>query len=88
MKPWRLVYIIKKNNNNNNYTVEPLYCRHHWEPSNCPDCRGVFNSRVVLYRITTTGTIVSVHCPYFRAVHSERFHCIMYIPKAHAMDLQ
>ena len=18
------------------YTVEPLYCRHHWDPSNCP----------------------------------------------------
>ncbi len=27
--------------------VEPLYCGHHWEPSNCPDCRGVLNSGVV-----------------------------------------
>ncbi len=42
-------------------TVEPLYCGHHWGPSNCPDCRGVLNSGVVLYRITATGKPESVH---------------------------
>ncbi len=36
-------------------------CGHHWEPSNCPDCRGVLNSGVVLYRITTIETS---KCPY------------------------
>ena len=41
--------------------VEPLYCGHHWEQSNCPDCRGALNSGVVLYRITTIGTKTSVH---------------------------
>ena len=36
-------------------------CGDHWEPFNCPDCRGVLNSGVVLYRITTIGTKASVH---------------------------
>ena len=62
--------------------VEPLYCGHHWEQSNCPDCRGALNSGVVLYRITTIGTKTSVHIRevslYFRGVHSERFHYILY----------
>ncbi len=42
-------------------TGEPLYCGHHWDPSNCPDFRGVLNSGVVLYRIATIGTKASVH---------------------------
>ena len=52
--------------------------------SNCPDRKGVLNSGIVLYRTATIGTKASVHirevslfqkCPYFRGVHSERFHC-------------
>ncbi len=55
---------------------EPLCCGHHWEPSNCPDCRGVLNSEVLLYRITTKASVhIGVLIPYFRGVHSERFHC-------------
>ena len=60
--------------------MEPLYCGNHWDPSNCPDCRGVLNSGVVLYRITTIGTKqVSIleRCPYFKCVHNKRFHCIL-----------
>ena len=34
-------------------TGDPLYCGHHWEPCNCPDCRGVLNSGV--------GTKANVH---------------------------
>ena len=51
------------------YTVEPLYCGHHWEPNNCPDCRGVLDSGVVLYRITAIGTKAIVH---FREVSTVR----------------
>ena len=58
------------------YTVEPLYCGHHWDPSSCPDCRGVINS-VVLYRIATFGTQESVHVSKVsRGVHIEGLHCI------------
>ena len=43
-------------------TVEAPYCRHHWDPSNnWLDYRGVLNSGVVLYRITTIGIEESVH---------------------------
>ena len=38
-------------------TVEPLYCGHHWDPSNCSDFRDVLNSGVVLYRIGTKSTV-------------------------------
>ncbi len=41
--------------------VEPLYYGYHWDSCNCPDCRGVLNSGVVLYRIATIGTKPSVH---------------------------
>ena len=56
-------------------TVEPLYCGHHWEPSNCLDCRGVLNSGVVLYGMGQKQVSILERCPYFRGVHSERFHC-------------
>ena len=60
------------------YSSNPMYCTctsgQDWKPSNCPDCRGVLNSRVVLYRITTIGTKASVH---IREVSLfQRFHCI------------
>ena len=57
------------------------YCGHHWDPtSNCPDCRGVLNSGVVLYtelqQLGHKQVSILKRCPYFRGVHiSERFHC-------------
>ena len=41
--------------------MEPLYCGHHWEPSNCPDCRGVLNSGI--YHNWDKSK-----CPYYRGV--------------------
>ena len=42
------------------YTVEPLYSRHHWDCSKCPDYRGVLISEVGLYRNVVIGTLESV----------------------------
>ena len=42
------------------YTVEPLYCGHHWDCSKCPDYRGVLISEVGLYRNVVVGTLESV----------------------------
>ncbi len=55
-------------------TVEP---RHHWEPSNCPDCRGVLNSGVVLYKITTIGTKASVHIREVSTVRGSTVHVMI-----------
>ena len=52
------------------YTVEPLYCGHHWEPSNYPDCklRGSFSP--------TIGTKASVHIREVSTVRGSTVHTI------------
>ncbi len=42
------------------YTVEPLYCGHHWDRPMCPDYRGVLIIEVLLYTEATFGTPESV----------------------------
>ena len=42
------------------YTVEPVYCRQHWDKHKCPDYRGVLISVVNLYHKAQFGTFVSV----------------------------
>ena len=46
---------------------------HHWDPSNCPDLRGVLISGVVLGLIQVS---IIERCPYFRGGCIEGFHCI------------
>ena len=41
-------------------TVEPLYCRQHWDKYKCPDYRGVLISGVNLYYKAQCGTFASV----------------------------
>ena len=51
-------------------TGEPLYCRHHWDPSNCPDCRDV-----LFIQLGQTKVSIFEGCPYFRGDRIEGFHC-------------
>ncbi len=54
------------------YNGTPLRI-HHWDPSNCPDFRGVLNSGVVLYRITCI-TIKQESFQHLKCVCIEGFH--------------
>ncbi len=42
------------------YTVEPLFCGHHWDPFNCPDFR-ISGVSLIRGRIAATGSQSSVH---------------------------
>ncbi len=53
-------YVVKNN------TLEPLYCGHHWDPSNCPDFRGVLNSEV--FFVQNCHNCDKSKCPYLRGV--------------------
>ena len=49
--------------------MEPLYCGHHWDPSECHDFKGVLNSDILYLgqkKVSISG----------RGVHIEGFHCI------------
>ena len=61
------------------YTVEPLYCRQHWDKCKCPNYRGVLISGLNLYYKAQFGTFLSVlntGVSSFQGVLNRGFHCI------------
>ena len=55
------------------------YCGHLWESSNCPDCRiqewFCTELQQIVPQLGQNQVSILEMCPYFRGVHSERFHC-------------
>ena len=46
---WDVPYSPNAATSGYNYTVEPLYCGHHWAKKMCMHCRGVLISEVDLH---------------------------------------
>ena len=76
--PSLLLHVQSRNAN----TVEPLYCGHPWGYKKVSSKRGVLiSSEVAIIHIYSNWDPSQCPqyrgCPYFRGVHSERFHCIL-----------